>query len=591
MRSPLQEPVRAPRSLADLTFMLVVGLAGWALLAVAEWTGAAPTTPGSGGAVPFLLFLAVTVAARPMAFELLPRTVVTADAAFYVAGALCLGPVPAGWLVAITLTVDSLIRLRRVGRAEADAPRGRVRSLAYVLYFGGMTGALLAGVAWLMGAGAELEVSSHAVLAGKVFGIGATFLVAHYAIQGFRQFLAGRPLRVYVRSFAGPIMLAEVSLLPLAVVVVLVFRPAQPLGFVLLGATFLIINFILNRLSRARDKLRKRVAELETLNATARGLSRSLETRKLIQSVAREVVRAVPGVDSLELSLYDTADGGFAVDSYDRVSGSLTRARADALPAAVRHVLESERPLVCFDERGRSFLGVPLVMYGGVEGVLSIEGDRDVAFGIEQRQLLESVSSQVAVALQNARLYELAMVDGLTGLFVRRYFDARLDEEIKRADRFGTIFSVVMIDIDDFKQLNDTYGHVVGDRALRAVAEIVRNQMRGVDTAARYGGEEISLILPRTEMVDAYNQAERIRRQVAELALELSPGEGEGGPVGLTASFGIAAYPDCGAEGAVDLVRRADRALYRAKKTGKDRVELFWNDSGESPGKSSLRTV
>jgi diguanylate cyclase (GGDEF)-like protein len=140
-----------------------------------------------------------------------------------------------------------------------------------------------------------------------------------------------------------------------------------------------------------------------------------------------------------------------------------------------------------------------------------------------------------------------------------------------------------MMDIDDFKLYNDTRGHPAGDRLLRAIAETVRRQMRAVDTAARYGGEEFAMILPRTSMVEAYNQAERIRQQIVELRLS----EGEA-PV--TASFGIAAYPESEAQGAEALIRLADRALYRAKRTGKNRVELYWRDDAAA-ARSSIRPV
>jgi diguanylate cyclase (GGDEF)-like protein len=189
------------------------------------------------------------------------------------------------------------------------------------------------------------------------------------------------------------------------------------------------------------------------------------------------------------------------------------------------------------------------------------------------------------VALQNARLYELAMVDGLTGLFVRRYFDARLDEEVERSKRFGSDFSVVMMDIDDFKHLNDSFGHPVGDRLLRGIAETIRRQMRAVDTAARYGGEEFAMILPRTSMVDGYNQAERIRQQIADYRFTA-----DDQVLSVTASFGIASFPESGAEDAESLIRLADRALYRAKRTGKNRVELYWADDAEA-ARSSVRPV
>jgi diguanylate cyclase (GGDEF)-like protein len=186
---------------------------------------------------------------------------------------------------------------------------------------------------------------------------------------------------------------------------------------------------------------------------------------------------------------------------------------------------------------------------------------------------------QIAAALQNAHLYELAMVDGLTGLFMRRYFDARIEEEIERSKRFGTPFSVVMIDVDDFKKLNDTYGHLIGDRVLRAIANTVKQQMRGVDTAARYGGEEISIILPRTEMLNAYNVGERIRMAIMDLRITTDDDTQK--VLQVTASFGISSYPESRVSGGEDLVRRADQALYRAKKMGKNRVELFWSEDSQ----------
>src|SRR5262249_36795466 len=220
------------------------------------------------------------------------------------------------------------------------------------------------------------------------------------------------------------------------------------------------------------------------------------------------------------------------------------------------------------------------------EGVIAVQSARRGAFRADHQRLLESLALQIAAALQNARLYELAMVDGLTGLFVRRYFDARIEEEIERSKRYGTPFSVVMIDVDDFKNLNDEHGHLIGDRVLRTSAGPIKSQMRGVDTAARYGGEEIALILPRTEMVSAYNVGERIRIAIAEQRVTTDSDPPK--VLGVTASFGIASYPESKAADGEDLVRRADRALYRAKKMGKTRVELFWSDES---GPMRLPTV
>src|SRR5207247_894358 len=146
----------------------------------------------------------------------------------------------------------------------------------------------------------------------------------------------------------------------------------------------------------------------------------------------------------------------------------------------------AERP----DVRAR--LVAPLSMYGDTVGVLSAESLDADAFGPHQLRLIDAIASQAAAAVENARLYELANVDGLTGLYCRRYFDVRIAEEIERARRFGTSFALVMADLDDFKRLNDTLGHLAGDRALREIAAIAASQLRGVDLAARYGGEELA---------------------------------------------------------------------------------------------------
>ena len=165
------------------------------------------------------------------------------------------------------------------------------------------------------------------------------------------------------------------------------------------------------------------------------------------------------------------------------------------------------------------------------------------AFRADHQRLLESLALQIAAALQNAHLYELAMVDGLTGLFMRRYFDARIEEEIERSKRYGTPFSVVMMDVDDFKKLNDEHGHLIGDRVLRAIANVVKAQMRGVDTAARYGGEEIA------RDPAAHRDGRRLQRRRADPRGDRGVARHHRRPIrrrrsAVTASFGIASYPE-----------------------------------------------
>jgi diguanylate cyclase (GGDEF)-like protein len=468
-----------------------------------------------------------------------------------------------------------------------------------------MSGGLVALSGWI--GRADALVGRHADtidVALRVIAIDALLLVSHYAVQGVRLRLLGRTWRSYLDELAVPGIIAESPLMPIGVVLVLLYDPRQPLGFLLLSLTYLLINLVFSRLSRTRKQLEERVSDLEILNATARRLSASLQLEELVEAVARETCRAIAEAEAVALVHRRASDRtGLVIDGFDRLSDKFFRRPMQEGEGAAgwvmthgvaRRIADLSADDDIATQGGahgiRSWLGVPLFMYGGCEGVIAVQSSHARAFRADHQRLLESLALQIAAALQNAHLYELAMVDGLTGLFMRRYFDARIEEEIERSKRYGTAFSVVMMDVDDFKSLNDAHGHLMGDRVLRGIANVVKSQMRGVDTASRYGGEEIAVILPRTEMVDAYTVGERIRGAISELRITT-----DGEPpqaLRVTASFGIASYPDSKASDGEDLVRRADRALYRAKKTGKNRVELFWTDdsglrlpiAGDDPG-------
>jgi diguanylate cyclase (GGDEF)-like protein len=172
------------------------------------------------------------------------------------------------------------------------------------------------------------------------------------------------------------------------------------------------------------------------------------------------------------------------------------------------------------------------------------------------------------LARANEVLEQLSATDGLTQLYNHRHFQAQFLREAKRAERSGTPLCLVLVDVDDFKLLNDRLGHSAGDRVLQEIAKAMRGQIRETDYLARYGGEEFVLLLPETGPDGVLSQAERLRRAVEELPL---PGA-ETQPLGrLTISLGVACYPDNGRD-AESLVRAADEALYRAKGAGRNRV-------------------
>lgn len=209
---------------------------------------------------------------------------------------------------------------------------------------------------------------------------------------------------------------------------------------------------------------------------------------------------------------------------------------------------------------------LPLTASGERFGTLELVGN---SFSKEQRMNAASLAAHAVVALENARLHGMverqALVDGLTGLANRRAASDALHAEVARAERLETQLSVVLADLDEFKEVNDLHGHAVGDEVLRVVAEVLRETLRESDVAGRWGGEEFLLLLPGADEEGAAQLAERVRVALAARSIPSLPG------LRVTASFGVAEY--AGETNPEQLLEAADGALYRAKRAGKDRVE------------------
>ena len=224
-----------------------------------------------------------------------------------------------------------------------------------------------------------------------------------------------------------------------------------------------------------------------------------------------------------------------------------------------------------FDRRERGFavgsvLSVPVRSGERTVGVLSVSCAERDAFTPEDESIAQLLAGAAAQALRTAELHTLALTDSQTLAYNRRYLAPRLCEEMERAQRHAAPLSVLLMDLDHFKRVNDAHGHAVGDRVLRAFADLVRACVRAVDVVVRRGGEEFVLIMPATDEIQARLVAERVRKRVGGQPMYA----GKGSSIDQTVSIGVASWN--GRETPESLEERADLAMYEAKRRGRDRV-------------------
>jgi len=239
----------------------------------------------------------------------------------------------------------------------------------------------------------------------------------------------------------------------------------------------------------------------------------------------------------------------------------------------VRHYRSPIMPFKT-DNVGSVFV-LPLLYEKELLGILALLSEKINALSPYQTELLEVLGNQASTSIANARFHaeieRLAITDGLTGLFNHRHFQERLSLEFSRINRFSEPLSILIIDIDHFKQVNDTYGHPVGDVVLKGVADKIRGTIRNIDISARYGGEELAAILIGTDERGAMNMAERLRKAVMNKTFSE-----EKSTFNVTISIGISTYTK-GIKRKEELIEKADKALYQAKRSGRNR-SILWNE-------------
>ncbi len=339
---------------------------------------------------------------------------------------------------------------------------------------------------------------------------------------------------------------------------------------------------------QAEEEVRHYTKQLEALFHIGATVSQTLNLEELLGSVLDKVVE-VTGVGVTAIYLLEDETGALVLRAHRGMSPKLVR-QISVLrdeSGVINQVPKTGRPLLVEDisadrrfdaltgndEGVKSFAVVPVMAKEKILGVMGVGSHVKRGFPEWEVRMLGAIANQIGMAIENAKLYEhaleLAFTDSLTGLYNRRYFMEQVGREFIRANRNKSPLSLIMVDLDGLKTINDRFGHHEGDAFLREVAGIIKANTRASDVAARWGGDEFMLLTPDTDSDSAWKVGERVRAEVRQHHRIL-----EGEEVRITISVGIVSYP-AHASMISELLRRADEAMYNAKRGGKDRACVF----------------
>jgi diguanylate cyclase (GGDEF)-like protein len=325
--------------------------------------------------------------------------------------------------------------------------------------------------------------------------------------------------------------------------------------------------------------IRQQASELDALKRISVNLTSTLNLGNVLMIVAREAIILVKNASSVHIFLFQNnkLKFGTSLDIYGKVNEKIADPRPEGLTVTV---VQTGGTVIVEDMQNHplytgapkswtgSIIGIPLKMGTRVVGVMNLSRSKTGSFSREELRLLQLLADQAAIAIINADLHRAvsrqAYTDILTGLPNRRALDERLEQEVQRAKRYNRPFAVVMMDLDGFKGINDSYGHDVGDQVLQRTFGLLGRNVRTVDFLARYGGDELTLILPEANFETSLVVSQKLQSLLRRLVIEM--------PDGVRKTFdisgGIAIYPDH-ARIASDLLRAADAALYRSKRTAR----------------------
>lgn len=422
-----------------------------------------------------------------------------------------------------------------------------------------------------------------------LFMISLVFMLAPYImpLSFIGYVLAGNIFFLLFYYFIGALNIIDIFVL------VLLFISSSLACYLVRSLFGSFLDYYDSDIFKKKKKYNDVVNELETVDKRGRKIERELNRISRLYEITKQLAPVLKTDDLLE-ALFTFLAENFNMKAVHLISFSKTgnftgktKAVEEGLYAEEDDLIDYEKAVKCCrghelkpffidkDEardvlkdmgvRSDTFMAFPIFVGDDLSAIFAIEGAARTSYG-RFRLLIPQITLEFRKVELYEQVQELSIIDGLTGTYLRRYLTVRLEEEVDRAQRLGMTFSVAMVDVDHFKECNDKYGHLVGDAVLKKIAERLNSSVREVDMIARYGGEEFCVVLPETPKKIACKVSERLRKMVGSEEIKVFDET-----IRITVSVGVANYPEDG-EMVETLIDKADTALYRAKRKGRNQV-------------------
>lgn len=353
-----------------------------------------------------------------------------------------------------------------------------------------------------------------------------------------------------------------------------------------------VTQYLLDELNGLKEQLadsERKIGKLKKLSDVTTIISSTLNKKEILKRILRQT-KEFMNCEKSSILLIDPHENKlkFEVLTEDSEMDDLKDIRLEMGEGIAGKVWETGRSILIEDsdkdslftakindrikDWTKSLIAAPLIMKGNIIGVMEALNKNDgESFNDFDKEIFESLALHAAIAIENAELYMAGISDKMTGLFNHEYFMNQMEREYQRSKRYGHSLSLIMLDIDHFKNFNDTYGHQLGDQVIIKIAGFLKKSCRkDLDSPCRYGGEEFALILPDTGKDGALLFCERIRKSIGEMTISH---KGEDIPV--TVSAGVSNLEDLKPDNRDEMIRMADAALYDSKKNGRNRVSYY----------------